>query len=380
VPSETPPTRIAFCITDLDAGGAERALVQIVTRLDRRRWEPHVFCLDAGGVLASELRSAGIDVVCLGARRTRDFLVVWPLYRRLAALRPEILQTFLFHANIVGRLAGAAARVPVIVSGIRVAEKRSRMRLWIDRVTDRLVTAHVCVSRDVAEFSTNQGGLPSEKIRVIPNGVDFERFANAAPTDLTQFGAPRGSRVLLFVGRLDPQKGPLQLLEAAAELFADHADLHLVMVGDGPLASELREWTRARSFESRIHFVGRQENIAALMRAADLFVLPSRWEGLPNVVLEAMAAGTPVVATAVEGVRDLLGEGKFGVVVPLNGEPRLSEAIRAALRQNEPGREAAQMAQRLVREKFTWPLVVAEYERLYAEILPGSAERRLNRA
>jgi glycosyltransferase involved in cell wall biosynthesis len=378
VPSETPPTRIAFCITDLDAGGAERALVQIVTRLDRRRWEPHVFCLDAGGVLVTELRSAGIDVVCLGAHRPRDFLVVWPLYRRLAALRPAILQTFLFHANIVGRLAGAAARVPAIVSGIRVAEKRSRIRLWTDRVTDRLVTAHVCVSRDVADFSVNHGGLPNEKMQVIPNGVDFERFANAAPADLTQFGVPRGSRVLLFVGRLDPQKAPAQLLEAAAELFADHADLHLVMVGDGPLASELREWTRARNFESRIHFVGRQENIAALMRAADLLVLPSQWEGLPNVVLEAMAAGTPVVATAVEGVRDLLGEGKFGVVVPLNGEPRLSGAIRAALRQNERGYEAAQAAQRLVREKFTWPLVVAEYERLYAEILPHPLERRLN--
>jgi glycosyltransferase involved in cell wall biosynthesis len=380
VPSETTPTRIAFCITDLDAGGAERALVQIVTRLDRRRWEPHVFCLDAGGVLVSELRSAGIDVVCLGAYRTRDFAVVWPLYRRLAALRPAILQTFLFHANIVGRLAGVAARVPAIVSGIRVAEKRSRVRLWIDRVTDPLVTAHVCVSRDVAEFSTNQGGLPSEKIRVIPNGVDYERFANAAPADLTQFGVPRGSRVLLFVGRLDPQKGPVQLLEAATELFADHADLHLVMVGDGPLASDLRESTRARNLESRIHFAGRQEDIAGLMRAADLFVLPSQWEGLPNVVLEAMAAGTPVVATAVEGVRDLLGEGKLGVVVPLNGELRLAEAIRGALRENERRRERALNAQHLVREKFTWPLVVAEYDRLYAEILPRSAERRSNRA
>jgi glycosyltransferase involved in cell wall biosynthesis len=369
VPSETPPTRIAFCITDLDAGGAERALVQIVTRLDRRRWEPHVFCLDAGGVLVTELRSAGIDVVCLGAHRPRDFLVVWPLYQRLAALRPAILQTFLFHANIVGRLAGAAARVPAIVSGIRVAEKRSRMRLWIDRMTDRLVTAHVCVSRDVAEFSTNPGGLPRAKIRVIPNGVDFERFASAAPADLTQFGVPRGSRVLLFVGRLDPQKGPLQLLQAAAELFADHGDLHVVMVGDGPLVSELREWTRARNWESRIHFAGRQENVAGLMRAADLFVLPSQWEGLPNVVLEAMAAGTPIVATAAEGVRDLLGEGKLGVVVPLNGEPRLPEAIRNAFREKELRREGAVKAQGIVREKFTWSRVVAEYEHFYAEIL-----------
>ncbi|HXY35605.1 MAG TPA: glycosyltransferase [Planctomycetaceae bacterium] len=366
---ETPPTRIAFCITDLDPGGAERALVQIVTRLDRRRWAPHVFCLDAGGVLVDQLRAAGIEVVCLGASRPRDFLVVWPLYRRLAALRPAILQTFLFHANVIGRLAGAAARVPVIVSGIRVAEKRSGLRLWIDRVTDRLVTRHVCVSRDVADFSIARGGLPREKICVIPNGVDLEKFANAAPLDLTQFGVPRGSRVLLFVGRLDPQKGPLSLLEAAGELFADHSDLHLVMVGDGPLAAELRGWTLARNLESRVHFTGRRENVAGLMRAADLFVLPSQWEGLPNVVLEAMAAGTPIVARGVEGIRDLLGDGKAGVVVPLDGEIGLAHAIRDALRDHQGMRASVAHAQKIVRERFTWQLVAAEYERIYTELV-----------
>jgi glycosyltransferase involved in cell wall biosynthesis len=233
------------------------------------------------------------------------------------------------------------------------------------------------VSRDVADFSTNHGGLPSEKIRVIPNGVDFERFANAAPADLTQFGVPCGSRVLLFVGRFDPQKGPLQLLEAAAEIFVDHADVHLLMVGDGPLASELRGWTRARNLESRVHFVGRRENIAALMRAADLFVLPSQWEGLPNVVLEAMAAGTPVVATAVEGIRGLLGDGQFGVVVPQNGEPRLAKAIHDALLATNQRRAAALNAQQIVRDRFTWPLVAAEYDRLYAEILALCAEKRI---
>jgi glycosyltransferase involved in cell wall biosynthesis len=374
VSSATSPTRIAFCVTDLDPGGAERALVQIVTRLDRRRWEPHVFCLDAGGVLVAELRAAGIEVVCLGARRPRDFLVVWRLYRRLAALRPAVLQTFLFHANIVGRLAGALARVPVIVSGLRVAEKRSRMRLWIDRFTDRLVTRHVCVSRDVAEFSAKEGGLPRAKISVIPNGVDYERYAHATPADLTRFGVPRGSRVLLFVGRLDRQKGPYILLEAVGELFENHSDLHLVMVGDGPLSEELRAWTSERGFDSRIHFTGRQADVAGLMRAADLFVLPSQWEGLPNVVLEAMAAGTPVVARAVEGVRDLLEDGKSGVVVPLNGEPRLAEAIRGALKNLEQARAAAAEAQRFARERFTWPQVAAEYERLYAELLTPSAK------
>jgi glycosyltransferase involved in cell wall biosynthesis len=262
----------------------------------------------------------------------------------------------------------------VIVSGIRVAEKRSRMRLWIDRVTDRLVTRHVCVSRDVAEFSANHGGLPRAKIRVIPNGVDFERFANAAPADLTQFGVPRGSRVLLFVGRLDPQKGPLRLMEAASELFAEFRDLHLLMVGDGPLAAELRAWTRDRNLESRIHFAGRQHNVAGLMRASELFVLPSRWEGLPNVVLEAMAAGTPVVATAVEGIRDLLEDGKSGIVVPSNGEGQLTEAIRRAIRESPQIKALAATAQAIVRERFTWQLIALEYDRLYAELLAARSE------
>jgi glycosyltransferase involved in cell wall biosynthesis len=110
------------------------------------------------------------------------------------------------------------------------------------------------------------------------------------------------------------------------------------------------------------------------MRAADLFVLPSQWEGLPNVVLEAMAAGTPIVAYAVEGVRDLLGDGKLGVVVPVSGEPGLAEAIRGALRDSEPLRRAAKNAQAAISERFTWPIVAAEYERLYAQLLsaPGS--------
>jgi starch synthase (maltosyl-transferring) len=176
--------------------------------------------------------------------------------------------------------------------------------------------------------------------------------------------------VLLFVGRLDPQKGPLQLLEAAAELFTEHSDLQLVMVGDGPLATELRAWTVVRGLESRIHFVGRQADVAGLMRAADVFVLPSLWEGLPNVILEAMAAGMPVVATDVEGVRDLLIEGDSGTIVPRNGEFPLAQAIGHVLGNREQARRMAFQAQALVKERFTWPLVAAEYERLYAELLP----------
>jgi glycosyltransferase involved in cell wall biosynthesis len=299
LPTDQSPTRIAFCITDLDAGGAERALVQLVTRLDRARWEPFVFCLSGEGELARPLRDAGIAVVCLGARKRHGLSVVWRLSRLLAKLRPTILQTFLFHANIAGRLAGKAARVPVIVSGIRVAEKRGSLRLWIDRATDWMVSRHVCVSQDVAAFSAARGGLPISKIRVIPNGVEARLFAEAQPADLGQFGIPQGTRTLLFVGRLDPQKGPFVLMAAARELLPHHNGLHVLVVGDGPLAENLRKWVAKENLSDHIHFAGRRNDVPSLLRAVELFVLPSLWEGLPNVVLEAMAAGVPVVASRV---------------------------------------------------------------------------------
>jgi starch synthase (maltosyl-transferring) len=372
VPTSEQPTRIAFCITDLDAGGAERALVQIVTRLDRSRWEPFVFCLSGEGELAAVLRDAGIAVVCLGANRRHGLRVVWRLSRRLAKLRPTILQTFLYHANIAGRLAGRAARIPMIVSGIRVAEKRSAFRLWLDRATGWMVARHVCVSQDVAAFSAARGRLPVSKIRVIPNGVDAARLAEAPRAELAQFGIPPASRTLLFVGRLDPQKGPFVLLTAVKDLLPRHPELHVLMVGDGPLGEKLRTWVAKENLQSRIHFAGRRNDVPSLFRAADLFVLPSLWEGLPNVVLEAMAAGIPTVASRVEGISDLLIDGRTGLIVPPNSPPDLAEAIARMLADPQQARRMAREAQRIVQERFTWQNVVEQYEQTYRELLASA--------
>jgi glycosyltransferase involved in cell wall biosynthesis len=369
LPPDHSPTRIAFCITDLDAGGAERALVQIVTRLDRARFEPFVFCISGEGELARPLREAGIAVVCLGAKKRNGLSVVWRLSRLLAKLRPTILQTFLFHANIAGRLAGKAARVPLIVSGIRVAEKRGSLRLWVDRATDRMVSRHLCVSQDVAAFSAARGGLPIRKIQVIPNGVDASVFADAQPADLGQFGIPPGSRTVLFVGRLDPQKGPFVLMAAARELLPRHGDLQVLLVGDGPLGENLRKWIAKENFSDRIHLTGRRSDVPSLMRAAEIFVLPSLWEGLPNVVLEAMAAGIPVVASRVEGISDLVSDDQTGLVVPPNSAPDLVEAINRLLADPQHASQMGHRAQQIVRKEFAWGTVVESYSAFYADLL-----------
>ena len=362
------PTRLAFCITDLDPGGAERALVQIVTRLDRARWEPMVFCLAGPGALVETLADAGIPVKCLGARRAWNLSVVPQLARHLKGWRPALLQTFLFHANIAGRIAARGAGVRHVVCGIRVAERRSRARLWLDRATEWMVERHVCVSQDVADFSIREGRLTPEKVVVIPNGVDAARFASAEPADLTQFGIPPGTPTVLFVGRLDLQKGPDILLEAFVRIACREPAPHLLFVGAGPMADELQRSARQRRIDDQIHFAGWRPDIPELMRAATVLAVPSRWEGLPNVILEAMAAGLPFVATGVEGMTDL---NRYGVAlfVPPNSPQDIAWGLDALLDDRDLWFETSNRSQEIAFKEFTWQRVTAAYDELYSQLL-----------
>lgn len=365
----TKPVPIAFAITELDPGGAERALVQIVTRLDRAEWEPHVLCLTGEGELVETLRERGILVTCLHGKRWRPFQLISRLTNTLRDIRPAILQSFLFHANLAGRWAAKKANVPIVISGIRVAERRSRLRLKLDRRTEHLVDRHVCVSRDVAEFSATKGRLSREKIVVIPNGVDFGRFANAEPADLSEFGIPKDHKTILNVGRLDKQKGVMTVLNAFAELTSTRDDLHLLFVGDGPLRRRAERFVRRNALASRVHFAGYRNDVPRLMRAADCLVLASLWEGMPNVVLEAMAAGLPVVSTDVEGVRELIEDGRTGRIVSPQAPIELRRALEAVLSAGDAAAEMGRAAQNVVQQLFTWESVAAKYTALYRERL-----------
>ena len=362
------PIRIAFCITELDPGGAERALVELVKRLDRSKFEPGVFCLGPRGPLAEELEDAGIPVTCFGVTRSWQAWVVFRLIRALRRFDPEILQTWLFHANLAGRLAGRFSRVPIIVSGIRVAEQRSRVRLWLDRMTQSWAQAHVCVSRAVADFSIKQGGLDPNRVHVIPNGVDVEKFAGAKPADLEPLGIPVGSKVLLFVGRLDPQKDPLWLWDAFETLRSTTSNVHLIYVGQGSLESELKQRIESSSSKSHGHVLGWRPDVPELLKSSDLLVLPSRWEGMPNVVLEAAAAGTPVVSADVEGVSEILTDGVTGRIVRTRDPKELASAVDSLLQDNDLRRSMTETLQTYVSETFTLEDATSLYEQLYQDL------------
>lgn len=366
------PSRIAFCITELDPGGAERALVRIVSGLDRERWSPHVYCLADRGPLADNLDAANVPLTCLNVRSSRDVGVIGRLTRALREFQPELLQTFMFHGNIVGRVAAWRAGVPHVVAGVRVVEPDMQWRMRLDRWTSGLVDHTVCVSKAVAE-TYQELGYRQEQLTVVPNGVDFERFANAEPADLTVFGIPEDARTIIGVGRLHPQKGFDNLIAAFADIVApahDDDSPHLLVIGEGPEQQTLQKQIELLGLVEFVHLIGRQPDVAPLLRAADLFVLSSRWEGMPNVLLEAMAAGLPCIAMNVEGVAELITDENTGLCVSVDDTDEfLFAAIQRLLEDTTFAAQIAAAGQARVREEFTWEQTIRGFEAVWERVL-----------
>lgn len=369
----TSPPALAFVITGLEPGGAERALTQLALRIDRKQFQPHVFALrtlpgESQRELIDQLAAAEIPFEFLGSRTKLQFPgAVWRLSRRLSTLRPALVQSFLFHANVVSAYAGKWSGVKV-VAGVRVADP-SRVRQRAERWISPLVERFVCVSQSVADYCERSAKIPRAKLAVIPNGVDVAKFRDAPAADRAALGLPAERRFLIAVGRLDKQKGHDWLLPLLPRIFAERPEYDLLLVGDGPLRASLQQQAKELGVEHRIHFLGWQANVPALLKLAELLLLPSRWEGMPNVLLEAMAAALPVVTTRVEGAEEILGS---------LAEQQMTEHGDGAAFQNQVlamtasagGAEGLGRANQLrVEEHFSLAVMAKAYGQLYCQII-----------
>lgn len=368
------PIRVAFCITDLEPGGAERCFVEIVTRLNRDRFQPSVYCLgprpeEPRTVLVDRLEAAGHEVTFLGATSKRH---ISQAVRRLAAswreAPPNVVQTLLFHANIVGRMAARWAGVRHVVSGLRVAERGARWHRWCDWLTSRWVERYVCVSQSVARFSQTTGRLPASKLSVIPNGIDPALYQRVTPANLSAEGIPFGRIVMLYAGRLARQKGLDWLFDCLPGLVEAVPKAELLLAGDGPLAEPLREKAAALGLSERVHFLGFRDDVPRLLAAAKLLILPSRWEGMPNVVLEAMASGLPVLSSDVEGVRELLGPYAESQTVNFGDTPNFVDKATLLLSDRALATELGRANRQRATEAFSLAAMVSAYEDLWQHL------------
>ncbi len=365
---QSSPGHVMFCITELDPGGAERALVRVARGLHKAGWRVQVVSLRDAGALARQLEADGITVTALGCGGFADLRAVFRLRRLLIQQRPQLLVCFLHQANIVGRLAGWLAGVRSVVAGVRVADRR-RSVIWTDRLTRCLTSEYVAVSRHVADVHARLCRVPEHRMHVIYNGVDVSECR--PETDVAEDDRFR----ILFVGRLTAQKRPQDLVSAVSALPRPLKDrVVLDLVGDGELKSELHEQIQTLNGNVEMQLHGYQSNVDQWMSAADLLVLPSAWEGLPNVVLEAMAHGLPVVATDVDGVSEIVEDGTTGWLVPAGHVRAMSETIERVAADDELRHEVARRAFAAVQQRFCWDAAIQAWKELLTPLLSDTAE------
>jgi glycosyltransferase involved in cell wall biosynthesis len=365
------PIPVLYVIATLDCAGAEHQLTLLATCLDRRRFAPKVVCLTRGGPFEERLAAAGVPCAVLGKRHKWDLRAVAALKAVIRDHRARVVHTWLFTGNAYGRWAAHAARVPAIIASERsVDDWRSWRHRMIDRRLARHTAAIVANCRAVREFVVGEGIDPA-KVRVIENAIDLEAFdaavcdgpRDAVLDDLTD------RFVLIQVGRLEPQKGVPDLLAAADLLRRSAPELMLVLVGDGPDRPGIEREIAARGLEAHVRLLGRRDDVPPLLAHADAVVLASRWEGLPNVVIEAMAARRPVVVTDVGGCAELVTDGRTGFVVPPAEPERLARAIETIRDDPALGLELGSAARENVEQRFTVERMVNAYQDLYLECL-----------
>lgn len=366
--------RIALTITELWPGGAEKCFANLARFLHARGHEVAVWELwppppEASRDITDRLDEFNIPWKSGNAVRAWHFPAAcrW-LRREFDTFAPDVVQSFLFHANVATAIALRGRDTPFF-GGARVSQPeyvRQKLQRWASRRMHKLV----CVSESVAAHCRNVEGIRPDRLVVIPNGLDTSTIQESH-RNWTELGLPQEAQVALFVGRLDNQKGVIPLVESADQFLGKNERLHLVLMGKGPRQAELEAKISSSPYGKRMHLVGWQPDPIAWMQKAQMLLLPAVYEGMPNVVLEAMAAGIPVVSFEVDGVRELLGTNTHcePQIVPTQDYAAFAKAILRLADSASLRAQCGTLNQRRINDHFQLEEQLLCYEELYRKFL-----------
>jgi glycosyltransferase involved in cell wall biosynthesis len=376
------PWRVAYVIGELGKGGAEYQLSELLRGLERARFRAEVFVLAAGGYWTAPIRDLGIPVHELAGRGSGDIGRLRRLRAALRACAPHVLHTILWSGNSYGRLAAIGLRVPVVITAERNVIARPAWQVRLERLLDRWTDVYLVNSRAIAEGLIGRERLRGAKMRVVHNGIDLARlppFVLDREAARRRLGFDAGRRLVAQVGRLEPQKDYPTFLAAAARVVAALPDVDVVVVGEGALRHELETLAARLGLAGRVRFLGLRHDVPALLAGVDVLALTSLYEGLPNVVIEAMATGAVAVATDVGGCRELITPGESGLLVGPGDVEAVTGAILQVLRSGELTRRLATAARRRVESEFAVEAMVEKTTAIYEACLsqkglvPGGA-------
>jgi glycosyltransferase involved in cell wall biosynthesis len=377
--------RLLHLITTLEVGGAEMALVRLVTRLDPGRFSSAVVAMVDGGSLARQLEASGVETHTLHDARAARFSTVWRLGRIIRRVRPTVLQTWLYHADLLGLVAGRALGVPAVAWNIRCSDldwsHHARSLYWLRSLLARLSRGPqaVVVNSEAGRQLHEQLGYRPRRWALIPNGFDTDLFTPSESHRSAvrlELGIAGDAPVVGHVARYHPMKDHRTFLAAMARVAETRAELRVVLAGRGVDGGnrELRRAIAEERLEGRVVLAGETAQPARLLAAVDVTVSSSSYgEGFPNIVAESMACGVPVVGTDVGDTARIIG--RDGRVVGRRDAAALSEAVEWLLARPLAERVAMGRAarERIVRD-FSLEAVVGRYEQLYLELAGQSDE------
>ncbi|MEA3407267.1 MAG: glycosyltransferase [Chloroflexota bacterium] len=362
-----------FLITELNVGGAERIVEQLASQLPRNRYRAQVACLYDPHAIGADIQAAGIPVINLDMQAKWDLRAPYRLLRLLREENVQILHAHLFHAHLLAAIVGKLAGTPVIIATRHSVEIGGQHRETINRWIRPLCDAVVAVSKDVYQAEVQRSGIDPKKVTMIPNGVQLREFSNFDPAAAEKlrdaWSIQPETAIIGTVGRFVTPKGHIYLLDALASLRNQMPDIRALIIGDGPLRSSIETSVKALGLAEIVILTGTRHDIPELLSLLDLFVLPSLWEGLPIAILEAMAAGLPVVATRVGGVPEVVVDGETGLLVPPGDPDALAQAILRLLRDPDLRHRMGQAGRARVAEHFSVEQMVRKTEALYERLL-----------
>ncbi len=366
---------VCLVIGSLDRGGAELQVLALAQRLDRRRVRPRIVCLSHAGADHPRAAAAGVSVdVLTPPPNVKQPLVFW--IRRLAALiraaKVDIVHGFIFPTYSVTAVAARLARARAI-SGVRslgLGPERQFPLTWFEKFGNRLTDCAVANSEAVRQALISRDPRIAPRCRVIHNGVDVAPGGADPSTSAARpaLGLDAADLVIAVIANFHAYKGHTDILEVHAQLVKSHPHAVLLLAGSGREEGDLRALADRVGISARVRFLGQTDGVLDLLEASDILLHASRQEGFPNAILQAMAAGRPVVATRVGGVSEQVVSGTTGLLVEAGDRPAMLAALRELA--DAPGRRAAMGAAGRERAAslFSWDRAIAAHEALYEEI------------
>ena len=376
--------KVFYLLDSLNVGGTETQAVELALRLPASEYEIVMGCLRAEGPLLEKLKGSAVSVREFHPAGGLDSAAgLYQLLRLAAYLRRQkfdVVHTHDLWSNLMGVTAARLAGVPAIVSSRRDLAHfdwyQGKRRRWLRRIQNLsgVVLANATPIRDAL---ISDDGFAPEKLRVIHNGVDTEKFQRAKRDRARLFPDAENEKLVVLVRNMHSDvKGHPWLIAAAPAVVREFPEVRFVFAGDGELRPQFEAQAASLGLASKFMFLGRCSDIPEILASCDVAVLPSRAEGLPNAVLEYMAAGLPTIASRVGGNTELVQDGLTGLLVPSENADALAGALLQLFRNPEQARQMGSAGQRFAIENFSFERLIREVDELYTELLDRTKHKQ----